>query len=91
MRGRIDHRALVVRQRIDSLMHNVRTIARSPAAPPVAFICGFLLADRGQSVPGGIKRVHGLLTGLMGPAQALQIASAIAPGLVGSDSPSPTR
>lgn len=42
MRGRIDRRACVIRQRMDSLMHQLRTLARSPAALPVAFVCGIL-------------------------------------------------
>jgi hypothetical protein len=72
LRGRIDRRAGLIRQGIDSLMHRVRALARSPAALPVAFICG-ILAER-LRVPG-IKFVYGFLAGLAGQAKAMQIAS----------------
>lgn len=78
VRGRIDRGACVIHQRIDSLMHQVRALARSPAALPVAFVCG-ILAER-LHVPG-IKRFYGLLAGQV---KVMQIASI----LIG---PSPVR
>jgi len=45
LRGRIDCRACLVRRHIDSLMHRVRALARSPAALPIAFVGG-ILAER---------------------------------------------
>lgn len=74
MRGRIDRGACLVWQRIDSLMHQVRALARSPAALPVAFVCG-MLAER-LRVPG-IKCAHGLLAGLAGQVKIMQIASSL--------------
>jgi len=78
VRGRIDRGAGVIHQRIDRLMHQVRVLARNPAALPVAFICGFL-AER-LPVPD-IKHFYGLLAGQV---NVMQIASL----LIG---PSPVR
>lgn len=74
MRGRIDRRACFIRQSIDSLMHRVRALARSPVALPVAFVCG-ILAER-LRVPG-IKCAYGLLAGLAGQVKAIQIATSL--------------
>ncbi|MFO8003477.1 hypothetical protein [Thioalkalivibrio sp.] len=71
MRGQIDYRAGLVRQRIDCLKHQVWALARSPAALPIAFGCGFL-AER-LRVPG-IRYVYGLVAGQV---KALQIASTL--------------
>lgn len=68
LRGRIDRRACVVHQHIDSLMHQVRTLARSPAALPLAFVCGILFER--LRIPG-FRYSHGLLAL---PLQAMQIA-----------------
>ncbi|MFO7953441.1 hypothetical protein [Thioalkalivibrio sp.] len=71
MRGQIDHRAGLIRQRIDRLNRQVWALARSPAALPIAFGCGFL-AER-LRVPG-IRYVYGLVAGQV---KALQIASSL--------------
>lgn len=71
VRGRIDRRAWLVRQRLDSLMHGVRALARTPAALPLAFACGILVAR--LHVPG-IKRAYRFLAGQM---KAMQIASSL--------------
>ncbi|ALP53577.1 hypothetical protein Tel_10770 [Candidatus Tenderia electrophaga] len=70
-RGRIDCRACLIRQRVDSLMHQARALARSPAALPVAFVCG-ILAER-LHVPG-IKCAYGFLAGKV---KAMQIVSSL--------------
>ncbi|KGK43392.1 hypothetical protein LH51_00290 [Nitrincola sp. A-D6] len=71
MRGQIDCRAGVIHQRIDSLMYQLRTLARNPAALPVAFVCGILAAR--LHLPG-IKRIYGLLAGQV---KNLQIVSSL--------------
>lgn len=71
MRGRIDHHACLVRQRIDSLLHQVRALARSPAALPVAFVCGILAERLGVS---DIKSAYGFLAGQV---KAMQIVSSL--------------
>lgn len=71
MRGRIDRGAYLIRQRIDSLLHQVRALARSPAALPAAFVCG-ILAER-LHVPG-IKYAYGLLADQV---KVMQIASSL--------------
>lgn len=60
MRGRIDYRACLVRQRIASLMHKVRAMARKPAALPVAFVCG-IAAERLHVLD--FKFAYGFLAG----------------------------
>ncbi|QEW07524.1 hypothetical protein [Nitrincola iocasae] len=77
MRGQIDRRAGAIHQRIDSYLHQVRALARHPAALPVAFVCG-ILAER-LNLPG-IKRVYGFLTSQM---KIMQIVSS----LIGSYKP----
>lgn len=74
MRGRIDRRAFIVRRRVDSLIHQVRALARGPAALPVAFVCGMLA---GRMNGSGIKRAYGFLAGLAGSARTLRIASSL--------------
>lgn len=74
VRGRMDRRAGLLRQRIDRLIHRVYDLARSPAALPVAFISG-ILAERLR--PPGIKRAYTILTALAGPSKALQIATTL--------------
>ncbi|TDY01753.1 hypothetical protein [Thiohalophilus thiocyanatoxydans] len=69
MRDRIDHRVCLVHQRTDSLVHQVRALARSPAALPVAFVFG-ILAERLDV--SDIKGACGFLTG---QANAMQIIS----------------
>lgn len=71
MHGRIDRRASFIRRRIDRLMHQVRALARHPAALPVAFACG-ILAER-LLVPG--KGSYGLLAALAGQVKTMQLAS----------------
>lgn len=71
LRGRIDCRACFIHQRIDSLMQQLRALARSPAALPVAFACG-ILAQR-LHVPG-IKYVYGLLISQL---KTMQIISSL--------------
>ena len=84
LRGQIDHRAGVICQRIESLKHQVRNFARSPAALPVAFACGILA---GRLYLPGIKRIYGLLSGqlrsfqvissLMGSYQFIDLLTAL--------------
>lgn len=74
LRGRIDRGACLVRQRIGSLMYPIRVLARSPAALPVAFVCGLLTAR--LHMPG-IKCAYGLLAALAGQVNAIQIASSL--------------
>ncbi len=71
MRGRIDHSAGLLRQRIDHHMHRAGVLIRSPVALPIAFGCG-VLAER-LRVPG-IKHVFGLVAGQM---KTLQLASSL--------------
>lgn len=71
MRGRIDCRACLARQRVDSLMHRIRAKARSPAALPIAFVCGVLFER--LFVPN-IKGGYGFLAGQM---KAMQIISSL--------------
>jgi hypothetical protein len=71
LHGRIDRRASLVSQHIDSLMRQVRALARNPAALPVAFVCG-ILAER-LLLPG--KGAYGLLAGLAGQVKVMQVAS----------------
>lgn len=60
MRGRIDHNACFVCQRLDSFIRLARLLAGSPATLPIAFVAG-ILADR-LRMPG-IKYIYGLLAG----------------------------
>lgn len=71
LRGRIDCRACIVRQRIDSLMQQIRTLARKPAALPIAFASG-VLAERLHL--SGIKYVYGLLISQL---KTMQLISSI--------------
>lgn len=71
MRGRIDRDACLIHQRIDSLMHQALSLARSPAALPVAFVCGILVERLGVS---DIKCAYGFLAG---QAKAMQIVSSL--------------
>lgn len=71
LRGRIDYRACLVRQHIDSLMYQVRALARSPAALPIAFVCG-VLAERLYVTD--IKCVSGFLAGQM---KVMQVVSSL--------------
>lgn len=73
LRGRIDYRGGLVRQRIDYLLCRARDMARRPAVLAIAFGCG-LLAGR-LDVPG-IKTTYGILAAQL---RAWRIAS----GLVG--------
>lgn len=68
VRGRIDHNACLVCQRIDSFIRLARFLAGSPAALPLAFVAG-ILADR-LRMPG-IKYVYRLLAGQV---QAMRVA-----------------
>lgn len=72
LRGRIDRRTGRVRKCIDSRIDQARTLARNPAALPVAFVGG-ILAGR-LDLPG-TQRAYRLLIGLMDPAKALQIVA----------------
>lgn len=71
LRGRIDGRACLARQRIDSLMHRIRALARSPAALPIAF-AGGVLAQR--LYVSDIKCSYGFLASQM---KAIQIISSL--------------
>lgn len=64
LRGLIDCRACLVRRHIDSLMHQVRVLARSPAALPIAF-AGGILAERLHLFD--IKYVYGFLISQVNP------------------------
>ncbi len=75
VRGRIDHRAGFVRRRIDHLLCQAKALACSPAALPVAFLCGMLA---GHLRVSGIKRAYRLLTRLATQVKGLQIASSLA-------------
>jgi hypothetical protein len=75
VRGRIDRRAGAMHLRFDSLMFQVLTLARSPAALPVAFVCGVLIERVHAASP--IRGVYGSLAGLLSPAKALQIATSL--------------
>lgn len=67
MRGRIDCRACFIHQRIDSLIYRIRSLARRPAALPIAFVCG-VLAER--LFVRNIKCGYGFLAGQI---KAMQI------------------
>lgn len=67
--GRIDVGARLVRLRLDGLMVQLRTIARSPAALPIAFMGG-IVAER-LRMPG-IKSVY---RQLVDQFKVLQVAS----------------
>lgn len=69
--GRIDYRACLARQRINSLMHRIRAQARSPAALPIAFVGG-VLAQR--LYVSDIKYSYGFLASQM---KAMQIISSL--------------
>lgn len=71
MRGLIDCRACLVRRHIDSLMHQVRVLARSPAALPIAF-AGGILAERLHLFD--IKYVYGFLISQL---KTMQIVSSL--------------
>ncbi|PWG65850.1 hypothetical protein [Sediminicurvatus halobius] len=75
MRGQVDRRARRIHQRVDGLVSQLRTFARSPVALPVAFVAG-ILAQR-LPVPV-VNRACRLLTGLAGPAQALRSVAGLA-------------
>ena len=66
LRGRIDRDVTIIRQRIIKLMAELRSLARSPVALPVAFISG-IVVDRLQ-IPG-IKRLYGLMAGQLKTVQ----------------------
>lgn len=71
LRGRIDYRACLARQRINSLMRRIRAQARSPAALPIAF-AGGVLAQR--LYVSDIKCSYGFLASQM---KAMQIISSL--------------
>lgn len=75
VRGQIDNRADVLHRRIDQMMCEARALARSPAALPVAFLCGVLA---GHMRVSGIKRAYRLLSRPASQAKGLQIASSLA-------------
>lgn len=74
LRGLIDRRGCFIFHRIESQLYRVRALARSPAALPVAFICG-IMAER-LRVPC-IKWVHGFLAGLGAELKVMQIISSL--------------
>ncbi len=74
VRGRIDRDGCLIHRHIDNLMLQIRTLARSPAALPIAFVCGILA---GRLHGSGMKCADGLLAGLAGQVRALQIASSL--------------
>ncbi|MBF0256394.1 MAG: hypothetical protein HQL47_08035 [Gammaproteobacteria bacterium] len=71
MRGRIDRRGCLMQQGIDQLMQQLRALARSPAALPVAFVSG-ILVER-LRLPG-INCSYGLLAG---QAKLIQLVSSL--------------
>lgn len=80
LRGRIDRHACLVRQHVDSLMHQVCVLTCSPAALPVAFACGVLA---GRVRLSGLKRAYGFLADQADPVKAVK-ALQIVSGLIGS-------
>ncbi|MEX0624199.1 hypothetical protein [Saccharospirillum sp.] len=72
LRGDIDRCTSLIHRRINGLMHQTMTLARSPAALPVAFASGVLAERIGVS---GIKHAHQLITSLAGQVKAGQIIS----------------
>ena len=73
-RGRIDHRAGLVQRRIDNLMRQARALARSPAALPVAFVCGMLA---GHLPAPDVQRVYQFWARLASQVKALQVAAGL--------------
>lgn len=71
LRGQIESRSGVIDQRVNSLMHQVRALARSPGALPVAFACGIVA---GRLHLPDIKRIYGLLASQI---RSLQIISSL--------------
>ncbi|SFW97575.1 hypothetical protein SAMN02745752_00004 [Marinospirillum alkaliphilum DSM 21637] len=62
LRGQMEHRTILVHQSINSLLQQLRTLARCPATLLLVFVCG-MVAEQ-LRVPG-IKRVYGLMARLL--------------------------
>lgn len=68
VRGRIVWRTSLLHQHIDNLMQQIRTLARHPAAMPIAFVCG-VLVER-QRISGRYSYLF-----MAGQMKAMQIVS----------------